>query len=174
MWFDPTTFRKNFIYMKSSANYREYSQTKFYEYCQNNSGGGFDTDDNLTHRIIVEATSENEAIRIGKNLGIYFNGCDEGLDCDCCGDRWYHPHEVRLNFGSFSQDEALAVGKEYQGTVCDTAKPYKDRTKDFHFQNVEEYARFMAERWGYKFDDQIPDTRIHYLDGRVQGFYTKR
>lgn len=22
-------------------------------------------------------------------IGIYFNGCDTGADCTCCGDRWY-------------------------------------------------------------------------------------
>lgn len=59
----------------------------FYEFNQNNSGGGFDYDDNagISEYVIVEATSADEAISIAKDIGLYFDG--DG-DCSCCGNRW--------------------------------------------------------------------------------------
>ncbi len=63
--------------------------TKFFLYSQNNSGGFFDQLDNGSHDLIVEANTANEANDIATEYGIYFNGCDSGADCDCCGDRWY-------------------------------------------------------------------------------------
>ena len=63
----------------------------FYNYDQNNSGGGFDVDDSrgIGHIVIIEAKDSNEADEKAKRIGIYFNGVDKGEDCECCGDRWY-------------------------------------------------------------------------------------
>ena len=61
----------------------------FYTFSQNNSGGSFDIDHMLAHFVIIEADTAEEANTIAESVGIYFNGCDEGMDCDCCGDRWY-------------------------------------------------------------------------------------
>jgi hypothetical protein len=55
--------------------------SKFYKFSQNNSGGSFDVDDKLCHRIFIEADSVNEANRITEGLGIYFNGVSRGMDC---------------------------------------------------------------------------------------------
>lgn len=65
--------------------------TKFYCFVQNNSGGHFvfDKERGLTHFVVIEATSPAEANHRAKNIGIYFDGCDNDLDCSCCGDRWY-------------------------------------------------------------------------------------
>ena len=30
-----------------------------------------------------------DANDIAQGNGIYFNGVADGIDCDCCGDRWY-------------------------------------------------------------------------------------
>lgn len=58
---------------------------KFYEYRQNNSFGRFE---GPVH-IIVEANSAAEANLLAvSKAGIYFDGCYDGIDCDCCGDRW--------------------------------------------------------------------------------------
>ena len=64
----------------------------FYEYNQNNSGGSFDFDAiaGISHFVIVEANSPKQADALAEGIGLYFNGVDEGRDCDCCGDRW-HP-----------------------------------------------------------------------------------
>lgn len=62
----------------------------FYNFKQNNSGGGFDFDEEagITHWVIVEAETEEEAIDRAEKIGLYWNGCDDGMDCPCCGDRW--------------------------------------------------------------------------------------
>ena len=60
----------------------------FYEFRQNNSGGGFDWGDTLGINVIIEAPSSEAACARLEELGGYFNGVDAGTDCDCCGDRW--------------------------------------------------------------------------------------
>lgn len=61
----------------------------FFTFGQNNSGGTFDIDHNVAHFVIIEADNADEANSIAESKGIYFDGCDLGQDCDCCGDRWY-------------------------------------------------------------------------------------
>lgn len=63
----------------------------FFDYNQNNSGGSFDYDDEagITETVIIEASNASDANRRAGAIGIYFNGCEDGRDCDCCGDRWY-------------------------------------------------------------------------------------
>lgn len=63
--------------------------SNFYEFHQNNSGGDFVQDENLDAYVIVEATSAEDANERAWHLGVYFDGCHIGVDCPCCGDRWY-------------------------------------------------------------------------------------
>jgi hypothetical protein len=65
----------------------------FFEFDQNNSGGVFDIDDKkgIGPRVWIEADSLDDALNRIDDLGIYFNGVDDGHDCPCCGDRWYPP-----------------------------------------------------------------------------------
>ncbi len=65
------------------------NETRFFAYGQNNSGGVFDLTDDVTHWVIIEAVDAAEANAKLEHLGGYFNGCESGRDCDCCGDRWY-------------------------------------------------------------------------------------
>jgi hypothetical protein len=76
---------------------------KFYEYKQNNSGGSFMMDSQLCHNLIIEANSSEEAELKAESMGVYFNGCDEEIDCPCCGDRWYRADELVFpyQYGSF-------------------------------------------------------------------------
>lgn len=62
----------------------------FYHYSQNNSGGSFDFDpaSGITHNVIIEARDGDHADERAKEIGLYFNGVEDGLDCDCCGNRW--------------------------------------------------------------------------------------
>ena len=62
-----------------------------YRYYQNNSGGGDDED--LPKLLFVEANSADEANTRAVSIGVYFDGCDSGEDCDCCGDRWARASE---------------------------------------------------------------------------------
>lgn len=61
----------------------------FFEYSQNNSGGFFEVDEDVSYNVYIEADSAEEANRKAEEVGIYFDGCEKGLDCECCGDRWY-------------------------------------------------------------------------------------
>ena len=61
----------------------------FYTYRQNNSGGIFVVNDNVTHYVIIEANSPSEADERAQSIGIYFDGVEEQWDCSCCGDRWH-------------------------------------------------------------------------------------
>jgi len=56
----------------------------WYHFHQNNSGGSFIGPES----IYIEAESSHGANFIAGAHGIYFDGLDAGIDCDCCGDRW--------------------------------------------------------------------------------------
>lgn len=62
---------------------------KFYTFNQNNSGGNFDNDESTGQYVIIEAHCADEANDIAEQKGLYFDGVDSGIDCDCCGDRWH-------------------------------------------------------------------------------------
>lgn len=61
----------------------------YYTFRQNNSGGGFDVTDTLDVYVIIKANSAEEANDKLVLLGGYFDGCADGIDCPCCGDRWW-------------------------------------------------------------------------------------
>lgn len=62
---------------------------------QNNSGGSYidDVENGIGEYVIVEREDESDAIQYAKELGVYFNGVQKGIDCECCGDRWELPDE---------------------------------------------------------------------------------
>ena len=61
----------------------------FFNYNQNNSGGYFDVNNDVTVNVYIEANSVEEANTKAEEIGIYFDGCEYDRDCPCCGDRWY-------------------------------------------------------------------------------------
>lgn len=65
-------------------------KTRFFCYNQNNSGGAFsfDEEEGITVNVYVEAEDSDDANDRAEEIGLYFYGCDVGLDCECCGDRW--------------------------------------------------------------------------------------
>lgn len=63
--------------------------SKFFTFSQNNSGGSFIDNGSLGDYVVIEADNADDANERAMALGIYFNGVDEGIDCDCCGNRWY-------------------------------------------------------------------------------------
>jgi hypothetical protein len=70
----------------------------FFQFDQNNSGGGFDIDQNVAPIVVIEAADADDAQDKALVLGIYFDGVNEGRDCECCGDRWYSPEEGKETF----------------------------------------------------------------------------
>jgi len=117
----------------------------FYEFNQNNSGGSFQVNDKVCHRLFIEADTPDEATEIAEGLGVYFNGCDDGMDCPCCGDRWYPLY----------RDDAVKFPLEYG--------------KDQIFENIQDYAQYLADEYGWT----SPDGRIYYKDGQVTECYGK-
>lgn len=61
----------------------------FYTFRQNNSGGRFDVDDDVNIYVVIEGDTLSEIVDKAEQVGIYFDGCADGSDCPCCGDRWY-------------------------------------------------------------------------------------
>ena len=58
----------------------------WWRYSQNNSGGSFDPDGG--NETWVWAQGPRQADLVAETHGIYFDGCANGNDCPCCGDRW--------------------------------------------------------------------------------------
>lgn len=115
----------------------------FYEFRQNNSGGRFDVDDKLCHRVFIEADTAEEANAKLLELGGYFDGCSTGRDCDCCGDRW---------------EEQSGEGNKY---------PF-EYIEGVTFKDVKEHAQYLANNYGWT----VPDVRIYYKDGTVEDVKT--
>lgn len=82
----------------------------FYTFSQNSSGGLFNINDSVSQYVIVEADTANEANSIFENIG-YFNGCADGIDCPCCGDRWYPVEEYDENDTPMIDDIPVAEYK---------------------------------------------------------------
>ncbi len=149
-------------------------QTKFYEFNQNNSGGSFDVDENVCHRVIIEAVDANHALSIFEPMIENQSG-----SCPCCGDRWstYDPDEIDVEkwkengypagvyshyknpedrwhklYGQFPRLEEPSWQTKYSS---------REFTGKIYFDTIEQYCQFMANNYGWT----IPDIRIHYLNG---------
>jgi hypothetical protein len=92
----------------------------FYTFNQNNSGGSFTRSDNVDHYVSVEGNSIDEVIKRALIIGIYFNGCDSGWDCSCCGDRWYPPYD---------DDDLVDAPGKYDTPFCDPVDSVKDPSR---------------------------------------------
>ena len=76
----------------------------FYHFHQNNSGGFLV---GPACEVFIEANTAAEANAIALENGLYFDGCAKGMDCDCCGDRWYEAFE----------GDCLENGEELQARI---------------------------------------------------------
>lgn len=63
-------------------------------YDQNNSGGSFTICDEVAEYVFVEGMDQADIDRRAQDKGIYFDGCDTGQDCPCCGNRWSRVYET--------------------------------------------------------------------------------
>lgn len=153
----------------------------FYEFNQNNSGGSFITDDKLCHRLFIEADSAEEATAKATNLGCYWDGVEAGIDCPCCGDRWSIPWNE--DGESFPKDygvtEFNSVNKWYEkyGKYEVIKEPqlrigsmFKSYDGKIRFKNVEEYAQYLADEYGWT----TPDARIYYKNGKVKEIFKNK
>ena len=91
-------------------------QLHWYEFTQNNSGGSFDVSDTTCHRMFIEAYNSDQATSKAEDLGCYWNGVEEGNDCECCGDRWSPAGDALIfpyNYGSFTDIEKERMLTKY-------------------------------------------------------------
>ena len=161
----------------------------FYEFLQNNSGGRFDVDERVCHRLFIEANSDDEAVSKAEELGCYWDGVANGVDCPCCGDRWYRDYLRTIQIEKYKvegltvntysdthQDAVSRWNEKYGKYECVSPPTY---TKLFgneifegkiSFRNIEEYAQFFADEYGFT----VPDARVYYKDGSVKEIYKER
>ena len=89
---------------------------KKYIYTQNNTGGSYEypewtgpsdlggvftlypdghykIDGPVDVWVLAESTDEADAL-VQEYAGVYFQGVGSGLDCECCGDRWYRADDL--------------------------------------------------------------------------------
>lgn len=64
--------------------------SKWYEFNQSNSGGSFDhnPEAGIGKSVWIQADDAEHANYRARRIGLYFHGCNSGIDCRCCGDRW--------------------------------------------------------------------------------------
>ena len=155
-------------------NSSENESLKYYLFNQNNSGGSFVVDNNLCHRVMIQARNEQEANNIAEEMGVYFNGCERDMDCECCGDRWYHPDEMTFpyTYGAFNDEEqAQTIVLTYNAKMVKSKKKTTSTDKrkyfDIIFPTPESYLQYMADEHGWT----KPDGRIFYKGGRVVSVY---
>jgi hypothetical protein len=122
--------------------------TDWYEYRQNNSGGHFAYSDWVSNFVLIEASSVAKANSKAESIGIYFNGCAEGIDCDCCGDRWDEEYEAMTEFTTYQ------FGKGAYGATTHV--------------DVRGYAQALADNdyWA----DGKPAVIVYFADGSVERF----
>lgn len=170
----------------------------FYEFSQNNSGGSFVVNESLTHRLFIEADNVIEAQYKAEQLGCYWNGVEDGMDCECCGDRWYlqddsvNIENINTQWGGQEVSFWVSNGNK-KGVV--NSRMIIDKLKTMYpggtwlrepivgnkygsvrvvgklkIDNIEQYAQVMADMYGWC----NPDVRIFYKGGTVKEIFTRK
>lgn len=118
----------------------------FYCFVQNNSGGSFDADTErgISHYVIIEAHSATVANKLAEAIGLYFDGCRNGRDCSCCGDRW----------SEVCEQDATVHPEVYGRRVGEPPDP-----EDHRFPSLFAHS-----------NPDTKDTFVHYLDGSIKAF----
>lgn len=105
----------------------KHMKTNWYLFSQNNSGGSFIVDDDVSEYVFIQANTGKEAEIKALEIGIYFNGVEDGSDCECCGDRWYGGSEC--NFPMSWGTEKLRTINDYIKTL--SSSRYNSSSKSF-------------------------------------------
>ena len=144
--------------------------------------------------MFIEAESSDEAASIAEDLGCYWDGCDTGNDCPCCGDRWYRPwssdgidleemntewngYEVNEWVENSSKDTAIEDFKSrYEGMVWLVEPKIENKygsnrvSGRLRIDNIEQYAQICANLYGWT----SPDARIFYKNGEVKEIFKNK
>lgn len=168
-------------------------ESRFYEFSQNNTGGSFVTDSKLCHRLFIEADSVRDAIDKAEDLGCYWNGVEEGYDCECCGDRWYPSTDAvdmdneNKRYGGYQISEWVTGNETPENALNDLVSRYKGSVWTegpsvsikygsnvvegrIQLDSIEQYAQIMADLYGWT----KPDCRIFYKNGDVKEIYSAK
>ena len=166
---------------------------KFYEFSQNNSGGSFDVDSKICHRLFIEAESSKAANQIAEELGCYWDGVDKGMDCNCCGDRWYRDgnkvdlENINTKWDGYEvsswldkkADPSTAIENikaEYPGATWSVEPVLENKFGStrvigkLRVDSIEQYAQLMANLYGWT----KPDCRIFYANGEVLEIFSNK
>lgn len=108
--------------------------SKFYHYNQNNSGGIFIDNDSVCEDVIIQARSAEEANSIAETIGIYFDGCSKGIDCNCCGDRWNKQYD---------EDGVTEIPMIYDTSVYEMRKRmFNDKCYIYYLDGTKEIVNY--------------------------------
>ena len=91
----------------------------YFKFRQNNSFGTF----HGTPLVFVQADNADDA------NAIYFNGVADGVDCDCCGDRWYpvHDDDAQVQPSSYGYGGGVTVYSDGDNYIDYSGKTWKVR-----------------------------------------------
>lgn len=126
---------------------------EWYEFRQNNSGGSFHITENLSHFVLIQATNPRRANELAEDVGIYFDGCSSGKDCNCCGDRWCKADSAMESFYTYEWRMGIGIPTDYP--------------------NVLEYAQAVADGDDCS-EDSKPSVILYFADGVVKRFYNTK
>lgn len=121
--------------------------SRFFHFSQNNSGGSFSfvESEGITHHVVIEAKDAEDANITAIMKGLYFDGCDNGTDCSCCGDRW-------SRVGQWGEEPGDEVPSVY-------GEPLGSKKPDGKFPSLDR---------GWMKPGR--ETAVHYADGRIEWF----
>lgn len=126
---------------QSKRQPKKQKKSFFYHYSQKNSFGTFDenTEKGIGTDVIIEAHSAQDANKRAKKIGIYFDGVDKGIDCPCCGDRWYKAYA----------DNEGAISHTINGKALDEIE-----SGDYRKEAYIHYIDGRIERYKFKLSEK--------------------
>lgn len=167
----------------------EVKDLKWFEFSQNNSGGYFEVNENVCHRLFIEAEDFIEAKFKAERLGCYWDGVENGIDCPCCGDRWSCFNDDPIDLNKYKNDgyEVYIYDGIYSNTINEWSKRYgkyeiieqpefnnEYSTRKYSgrimFHNIKEYAQYLANEFGWT----TPDARIYYNNGTIEEIFSNK
>lgn len=132
---------------------------KFYTYIQNNSGGRYYG----YQYVIIEASSYVEAnSKVGK-YGVYFDGCNDGRDCPCCGDRWHSLWSEKDGYPypaiySIPITEYIGFMGEGKALIISDGKEIEYQVKSGGWVALPELKTLLEEKFPGQSDEEIKNN----------------
>lgn len=142
----------------------------FFHYRQNNSYGWFDVlpDDGISIHVIIEARSAEWANQKARDIGLYFDGVSNSVDCGCCGDRWTRAwtdgNDTPSVYGHPVHDSRFTLGSSWGNGQPEGFIHYADGTMEALWSDKAEGA---ADDYWEEYPTRV--TPWPYVEGQVIG-----